>query len=280
MGSTSGGGTTRTEPPKYQLPYLQGSLASAQGLYNQQSGGQSVAPLSSETEQALQGITSRATAGSDVTRNANTLASGVLGGDYLNNNPYASQLESFNSMTNPYLDQTYNRAALQSQNALASQFAGSGRNVDASMGLRSQQLNDLATGIYGGAYENDRNRQLQALGMGMGAYDNERNRQQQTLGMSGQLAQADYADLGQLAQVGATREGYNQELLDAPGNALDQYIGRISGNMGQTTINSQSRNRGAGALGGAMAGAQMGSMFGPWGAGIGGILGGIGGGWG
>jgi hypothetical protein len=135
------------------------------------------------------------------------------------------------------------------------------------MGLRSKQLNDLATGIYGGAYENDRNRQLQALGMGMGAYDNERNRQQQTLGMSGQLAQADYADLGQLAQVGATREGYNQELLDAPGNALDQYIGRISGNMGQTTINSQSRNRGAGA-------------FGPWGAGIGGILGGIGGGWG
>lgn len=280
MAGPSGNQTTRTEPPKYQLPYLQGSLASAQGLYNQQSGGQGVAPLSGESEQSLTGIADRARAGSDVTRNANSLASNTLSGGFLGSNPYTQQLSQFSQSENPWLDQTYNRAALASQSQLASQFAGSGRNVDASEGNRAQQLGDLATGIYGGAYENDRNRALSALGMQQGAYSDERNRQQQVLGMSPQLAQQDYYDLGQLGQVGASREGYQQELLDAPGAALDQYIGRISGNMGQTQISTGSRNRTAGALGGALAGAQFGSAFGPWGTGIGAILGGAGGGWG
>lgn len=248
MGGSSGNQTTRTEPPKYQLPFLQGSLDSAKDLYGQMGGTNGVAPLSGESNEALAGIANRARAGSDVTRNASSLAANTLAGGFLG--------------SNPYLDQTFNRAALQTQNQLASQFAGSGRNIDASQGLRSQQLNDLATGIYGGAY------------------DQERNRQMQTLGMSGQIAGQDYADLGQLAGVGASREGYNQELIDAPGNALDDYIGRISGNMGQTMIAEGSRNRSAGALGGGMMGAQMGSQYGPWGAGIGGVLGAGMGGWG
>lgn len=248
MGSSSGSGTTRTEPPKYQLPYLQGSLASAQGLYNQQSSGQGVAPLSTESQEALGGISALARGGNTVNQAGSDLATQTLRGGFLGKNPY--------------LDDTFNQAALQTQNQLASQFAGSGRNIDASMGLRSQQLNDLATRIYGGAY------------------DTERNRQQATLLASPQLGQNQYADLGQLAGVGASREGYQQELLDAPGRALDQYIGRISGNMGQTTINSQPRSRTAGALGGALAGAQLGSVIPGIGTAIGAIGGGLLGGWG
>lgn len=73
----------------------------------------------------------------------------VLGGQYL---PGQEQ-------GNPYLDRTFDMAALRTQNQLASEFAGAGRNVDASQGLRSQQLGDLATQIYGGAYDAERNRQ-------------------------------------------------------------------------------------------------------------------------
>lgn len=250
-GSSSGNQTTRTEPPRYQLPHLTGSLESAQNLYNQRSAGQSVAPLSAESNQALTGISNLAQSGNTVNQAGSNLATQTLQGNFLG--------------SNPYLDETFNRASLATQNQLASQFAGSGRNVEASQGLRSQQLNDLATNIYGGAY------------------DQERNRQQQTLAMSPQLGAAQYGDLNALAGVGASREGYQQELLDAPGNALDDYISRISGNMGQTYINSGSRNRASGALGGGMMGAQMGGqMFGgnPWAQGIGGLLGGIAGGWG
>lgn len=270
MGSTSGGNqTTRTEPPKYQLPYLQDSLRYAQGEY--QNGGNRVAPLSGESEQALTGIADRARTGSPITQGAQSLATQTLNGGFLGSNPYMAQLGQFASGSNPHLDATFNQAALATQNQLASQFARSGRNIGASEGLRAQQLGDLATNIYGGAYENDRNRALQATGMQAGLYGDERNRQQQVLGMSGGLAQQDYADLDRLAGVGASREGYQQELLDAPGNALDDYIRRISGNMGQTTITPTTRNRAGGALGGAM----LGSMFGPIGTIGGGLLGGL-----
>jgi hypothetical protein len=237
MGGQSGGGTQRTEPPKYQLPYLQYGVQQARNLYD--SGQPTVAPMSQQTNTALGGMANLA-GNNQITANAGNLANQTLSGGFLG--------------SNPYLDQTFNRAAMATQNQLASQFAGSGRNVDASQGLRSQQLNDLATGIYGGAY------------------DAERNRQQQTLAMSPQLGQAQYGDLERLLGVGQAQEGYQQQQLDARGNALDQYLGRVSGNMGQTIKTSQTGNPAAGALGGAMLGGQF---LGPWGALGGGILGGI-----
>lgn len=252
MAGGGGGGnqTTRVEPPKYQLPYLQTGLANAQTLYNQQQGSSTVAPFSPETQQGLAGITNRATQGSPITGAADSLATQTLNGGFLG--------------SNPYLDQTFNRAALQTQNQLASQFAGSGRNVEASEGLRSQQLNDLATGIYGGAY------------------DAERNRQQQVLGMSPQLANAGYADFDRLLGVGAQRESLAQQQLDAPGQNLDAFLNRVSGNMGQTNIATGTRNRTAGAIGGGMMGSQMASNmgYGGWGQAAGAALGGYLGGWG
>lgn len=252
MGGGGSGGTQRVEPPKYQLPYLTSGLGRAEELYQQ---GQSVVPLSGETEASLQGAAARAQGGSPLTSSAQGLATNTLNGGFLG--------------ANPYLDQTFQRAALQTQNQLASEFAGAGRNVQASEGLRSQQLNDLATGIYGGAY------------------DSERNRQQQTLGVANSLANQDYVDLGQLGQVGAAREGYAQEQADAPGLNLDRFLGRVSGNMGQTSYTGQSRNRAAGAIGGAQLGYNAGNMLGSYMGGnsnayggIGALLGALGGGWG
>jgi hypothetical protein len=246
----NGGGTqtTRVEPPKWQLPYLQSGAGEAQRLYD--SGAGQVAPFSPETQAGLSGITDRATAGSPVNTAAQDLATQTLQGGFLG--------------SNPYLDQTFNRAALQTQNQLASQFAGSGRNVEASQGLRGQQLNDLATGIYGGAY------------------DAERNRQQQVLGMSPALTQSGYADYDRLLGVGAQREQLQQDMNDNPGRLLDQYLQRVGGNYGQTNVATGSRNRGAGALGGAMMGSQFAGQFSsnPWAQGLGAIGGGLLGGWG
>lgn len=245
MSGGGGSSTTTSGPPKWQLPYLQQGLQGAQNMY--QAGGAGVVPFSPETEQALTGTAARATNGNAgmtaaQTQNTNTINGGFMG-------------------ANPYLDQTFNRAAMQTQNQLASQFAHSGRNIDASQDLRSGQLNDLATGIYGGAY------------------DSERNRMQQSIGMAQGLANQDYVDLGQLANVGAQREGLAQDQANAPGFNLDQYLGRISGNMGTSTTQPANRNRAAGAIGGAMMGSQLGGQS-PWGQAAGGLLGGYLGGWG
>jgi membrane carboxypeptidase/penicillin-binding protein len=123
-------------------------------------------------------------------------------------------------------------------------------------------LNDLATGIYGGAYDSERNRMQQAMQMAPG------------------LANQDYVDLGQLSAVGSQREGLAREQAEAPGLALDQYLGRVTGSVGSTSYQPSQRNRAAGAIGGAMLGSQMGEQYGGWGQLGGGLLGGIMGGWG
>jgi hypothetical protein len=216
--------TTTTTPPAYQLPYLQYGLNQAKQLYSQ---GTPVIPFAPQSEAALSGVEQRATNGSPLVQSAQDYAQKSLSGGFLG--------------SNPYLDQTFNQAALATQNQLASQFAGSGRNVDASMGLRSQQLNDLATKIYGGNYQNER-----AL-------------QQGVLGSVLPLANQDYVDLAQLRGVGSDVEGLAREYAQAPGQALDQYLGRVSGNMGQTTSQPLYRNSAGSILGGALLGSQLGS---------------------
>lgn len=54
--------------------------------------------------------------------------------------------------SNPYLHDTFNQAANAVQNKLGSEFAGYGRNPTASTAAQADQMNQLATQIYGGAY--------------------------------------------------------------------------------------------------------------------------------
>src|SRR5688572_19799190 len=131
--------TTSVSPPAFQLPYLQYGLGQAKSLYGQ---GAQVVPFSQQSEQAIQGVTDRATGGSPLVGAAQQYAQKSLQGGFLG--------------SNPYLDQTFEQARLATQGGLASEFARSGRNVSASEGLRSQQMNDLATKIYGGAYGQER----------------------------------------------------------------------------------------------------------------------------
>lgn len=235
-GGGGGNQVTKTEPAAYQLPHLQYGLNQAQQIYQR---GANTVPFAPQTEAAISGTTQRALAGSPVTQAAQNYATNTLQGGFLG--------------SNPYLDATFNKAALATQNQLASQFGAAGRGAAGSEGLRAQQLNDLATSIYGGDYQQ------------------ERNRMQGLVGQAGALANQDYVDLAQLGGAGAQIEGLAQEYADAPGTALDQYLARVSGNMGSTQTTKIPRNPVGGALGGALAG----SFLGPWGMLGGGLLGGI-----
>jgi hypothetical protein len=239
MGGSSGSGVQRIEPPSYQLPYLQQGLGEAQKLYGY---GKAVTPFSPATVQSQNMVTNRATGGDPTINAAQGYVQNSLGGGFLN--------------SNPYLDATFNRAAQATQGQLASEFARSGRNVDASQGLRSQQLNDLATQIYGGNYAN------------------ERQLMQGTLGYAQPLGNQTYTDAAALGGVGSQQEAKTQEQYDAPGSALDQYLARVRGtDYGSTT--TQKGGGGispAGALGGAALGLATGGI-GP--LLLGGLLGGL-----
>lgn len=250
--------TTTTEPPKYLQPYLQDAVGSAQGLYRQGPQqyypGQTVVGFSPETEQALGMISQRAGQGSPVTSAANSYATSTLNG----------------GNSNPYLDAQFNRAADATQGRLQTEFAGSGRNLDATRAARAEELGNLATDFYGGQYNNDQNRRLGVLGL------------------SPSLASADYTDANALLGVGQQREDltgrqysdaaarfdFNQ---NAPGNALDQYLARLGGYPGSAMSSSTPiyRNPAAGALGGAGMGYQIGNGFGGNGGLYGAIAGGL-----
>lgn len=269
MGSSSTPSTTTTssEPPAFIQPYLQGAAGASTDLYNQGAKsyypGSTVVPFSSQTQQSLDLTQQRALNGSPVTQAAQGYSTDVLGGKYLPGGANA----------NPYLDATFNQAAQATRGQLDTQFAGAGRNLGASQAARGDQLNQLATSIYGGAY------------------GQERQNQQAMVPFSTQLANQDYTDLAQLGNVGGQVENlgqqYQQDAVnrfnfgqDAGGTALDDYIRRIQGGYPggtQTSTQPMYQNRTSGALGGALAGSQIGSNYGgsggTWGSIIGGLLG-------
>jgi hypothetical protein len=254
--------TQTTNPPDYLIPSLQNAATEATAQYeagpNTYYSGQTVTPQSAETQQALQMTAGRATAGSPVNQAATGYTADVLGGKYLN--------------SNPYIDATFDKAAQGTRSQLDSQFAGSGRNIGASYAARADQLNNLATNIYGQNYAN------------------ERTMQNATLGQANSIANQDYVDAQQLGQVGAANEEFQSRQIadevsrydyakNAPGIALDQYIARLGGQSGgsSTSTTPYFSNKAGSALGGAAAGygigSQIGSGYGGYGAALGGLLG-------
>ena len=84
------------------------------------------------------------------------LVGNTIAGDYLS--PDSS----------PYLAQTFNRAADLTRTRLSSEFAGSGRDLTAAIPARSEELQTLASNIYGGNFQAERDRQLTAVGQAAG----------------------------------------------------------------------------------------------------------------
>lgn len=242
-GSKSQTSTTTSAPPSYLQPYMGGAATAANDLYT--GGGTPVTPFADETNQALTAATNRATAGSPVSGAAQDYATKTLNGGFMG--------------SNPYLDATFNKAAGAVTNQVQSNFGMAGRNVRGpdAQGLATDKYNELATGIYGGDYEA------------------ERARQQQLVPFSSGLANQDYVDIGQLANVGAQREALSQEQAGQPAQNLDAYLARLSGLSGGYGNTSQNIPMNRNVIGGAAAGANLGKSFGPWGSLIGGIAGGV-----
>lgn len=253
MGGGKGGGQTTTvqksDPWAKQQPFLEYAFPQAKGLY--ESGkltpkaydGQTVAGFAPETKLAQNLTTQRALSGSPITNTANDYLQKELQGNYLN--------------SNPYLDKTFDTAANKVQGRVNSAFGGGGRfGGGLNQKVLGDSLGELATSIYGGNYQD------------------ERNRMQQGLLFAPQAANQDYYDINQLAGVGGQKEGMQQNLINqdinkfnlnqqAPLNALQSYNSLIQGNYGGTNTTTQPyyQNNAGNAIGTGLLGASAASSL-------------------
>lgn len=129
--------TTNSTPPGFLIDPLTTAAGAAQGAFN-----------SSGRPDQWQNYTNP---GDRLIGQSQELVNNTLRGDYLSPD------------TNPYLQGTFDRAADLTQGRLDSQFSGAGRNLGASYPARSEELQTLASNIFGGNYQAERSRQDNAI---------------------------------------------------------------------------------------------------------------------
>lgn len=222
---SGGGGGKQSSTTKQELPQELKPLASAYANKAINLGKQGYNPytnsrfadLNTTQKQGLQMMQRRALNGSDTMDNAEAaLNANIEGGQ-----------------TNPYLDQMVGKA----QDSVRSQF-NTGAVTSGSFGNSGLQeqftenLGDVASQMYGNAYETDRNRQMQSIGMAQ------------------QFANQDYTDANQLINAGQVFQDQSQqgrdfayqqfqEKQDLPYKQLAAMSGVFGSNLGSSASTTQ-----------------------------------------
>lgn len=274
MGSQKGHTTStqKTEPWRYQQEPLKFGFGEAKKIYNQRQDGGGIAGFDSFSTQAQDLQAERALAGSNLNRNAQSLANKTLQGDYLGNNPYFEK--AFNAAMEP-VTQRYNEVIVPN---IDSRFAGAGRFNSAAQDRAHMNAQENLSDSMADA----------AAKMMYNNYNAERARQDGVMRAAPGLANQDYVDFNALDEVGRARQALDQSMLDYDYDNLSRYMGLIGANYGggqSSMIKPMHSNAAGAALGGAMAGAKTGAAVGSVvpgvGTGIGalagGLIGGVGG---
>ena len=229
-GGSGGGGTstTKNELDPTIRPFVEYGLNEAKGLYQtdtpQYYGGQTYIGPSAQTQSALQAAQNRALGGNPLLTGAQAQQGATVGGQFLSaGNPYFSQAMQGAAQG---ATQNYNDAimAAQSGASRAGRY-GSGVSADIQNRAANTLANTLANKYGEFAAQN---------------YANERALQQQSALNAPALAQADYADIQQLMNVGKTAEDYQKTALQAdidrfnfeqnkPYQKLSAYLGAAYG---------------------------------------------------
>jgi hypothetical protein len=240
-GSGGGGSTSKTtnELDPTVRPFVEYGLNEAKGLYQTQTPtyypGQTYVGPSAQTQTALQAGQNRALQGNPLLPAAQQQQQNVISGQYLQNNPYFNQALAGAAQG---ATQNYNDAIANAQSSL-SKAGRYGSNVGADIQNRAAStLANTLTNKYGElAYQN---------------YGAERGMQNQAAMNAPALAQADYTDISQLANIGKTTEDYQKTALQAdldrfnfeqnkPYQKLSSYLGAAYGApMGNVSTTTQS----------------------------------------
>lgn len=254
--------TTTVAPWAPMQPYLQTGFAEAQRLL--QAGGPDYYPGSTvygfgagtmEGANQFQNIARQGTA---VAGAANQQVADTLQGDYLNSNPYLDA--AYNNAASA-VTRNYSEAVAPS---IAANFGLSGRTgsnmafantMNQSQDTLSRNLGGMAASMYGGAYDAERNRQMQAAQL------------------APETAKLNYFDASQMMNLGGMFDQMGQAKLDAdfnkymyeqnqPYDNLGRYMGYLGGNYGSQTTQPLYQNKMAQNLGLASAGLGLASEYG------------------
>lgn len=267
--------TQTTSIPEWMKPYAENFMKKSQEVADkpyQAYGGQTVADLNPYQTQGLNAQAQRGASGSPINQAAGSELTKTLGGGYLNNNPYLTDL--VNSAQGD-MTRAYNESVVPQQNAMRARSGSFGNSgVEQAIGSQAndftKQLGNISTQIRGTDYANERSRMQGAIGMAPG------------------IANQDYVDANALTQAGAGFQAQNQaQLSDTYNRWLDQQnygqrqletLGKGLGmNFGSTTTGGQAGGGATGMAKGAIGGAAAGAPLGPWGMAGGAALGALGG---
>lgn len=219
-------GRTSTDLPSWQADPLRDLAKRAEGLSNQTMsyyGGNTVAGFSPEQSMAQNLARMRATGGSPLIKGAQGQVGDIIGGKYLTPD------------SNPWLKSYYEKAAETAMPQIDSAAVNAGRYGSGAWGqMRGRTAGELASGIYGKAYETERDRQMNAMNMAV------------------PLAREDYYDIGKLAAVGEEKQGMEQANIDAeikkhefgqqePWQRLGMYRNLLTGDFGGTTMSRSTK---------------------------------------
>ena len=233
MGGSSGGTqkTTQTSSPwDKQIPFLKYGFDEAARLYQKPGPeyypGSTVAGFSPEQNQAFGLGTQRALGGSQDINAARGYTNDVLGGKYLNSDPYK--------------DQVFQNVQQKVMPSVNSQFMGSGR-------YGSDMHADTQTRALTEAYAPYASQQYQ---QGL-------DRMNWAAGMAPTWAANDWNDIAALESIGQQKQQLGQsELNDAvnrwqyysqlPYDKLGQFLNSIGGNYGGTVVGKMPSNQPSG----------------------------------
>jgi hypothetical protein len=185
MGGGGGGGESRTiqSIPDELKPLANTYTNKAIGLSNQgytPYGGQRFADLNSSQQLGIGMVQDRALNGSATMGNAESSLNGMM-----------------NPQGNPYLDRMVNKAQMSAMGAGNAAGARSGSFGNSGIAeATARQVGDIATNMYGQAYDGDQGRALQAIGM------------------APTFGNAAYQDASQLMKAGQVMQDQKQNNLD------------------------------------------------------------------
>ena len=265
----SGSTTTTTEPPKFQIPYIEQGLAGAQNLYEnytpQYYPGTQVAPMSDAQNTALTDIANQAATGEPITAAAQNFATNLDNGSYFNSNPASQTLQSYanGSMlnsNNSALQQAEDSTLSQVVPQIESQFISGGNlNSPEAAYATSQGAEAAIAPIAEQNYLQQQQNQLGAADTLGQNYQSTLQDMNQSLFTAPQTQGLSYNDANNLYSAGAEQQNLSQEDINAamnefnwqqqlPYQQLNQYLGETTGNEGSSTTTPYFENGAANLL--------------------------------
>jgi len=237
--ANSGGGSTSTSTTApIDRKYIGAGQSAALNWLNSEYGPYGIPDLSGATRAGISGMQAQAPINTAFLNSAGGAASNFANGSYVGSNPAYGYLGGMaaGGATNPYLDATYNRAAGQVRDSLDSQFEGAGRYGS---GMHQYDmgdaLNNLATQLYGGAYDANQNRALQA-GSTLGTIaQGERQQQISGIGLAPSIVSGQIGNNQALLSAGQVQDQWNQADYWRPFDALQRYMNIVNANNGTVT---------------------------------------------